>query len=79
MAPFEALAFVVLEGFEDLECCEVPVVLELLEVLDVFEAFEGLEQPGSIRPNPARSPKLDRRRLRAIVELLFSALTTFAS
>jgi hypothetical protein len=78
MAPPGFAGLVVRGGFEDFEGLEAVEVREGLEPLGGLELSGVLEQPESIRPNPARSPRPDRKRLRVIAELLFSAFTVSA-
>jgi hypothetical protein len=82
MAPPGLAGLVVREDREDVEDFEGLVALEGLVVLEPLGGIElsgVLEQPQRIRPTPARIPRSDRRRLRAMVELLFSTFTAFAS
>jgi len=75
MAPPGFAGLVGRGGFEDFEAVEVR---EVLEPLGGLEASGVLAQPQSIRLTPTRIPKLDRRRLRAMFEVLFSAFTVSA-
>ena len=81
MAPPGLAGFFGREDLEELEAVELREVLEVFEVLAPLGGLEAageLAQPESIRLTPTRIPRLDSRRLRAMVEILFSAFTVSA-